>query len=55
MECVECIYFDSIADRCALRGECAYEESEDIEDCGNYTLSTQWRCEKIGSCIMMLR
>lgn len=48
MECVECIYFDSIADRCVLRGECAFEESEeteDIEDCVNCTLSTKGRCE----------
>lgn len=49
------MYFDSIAYRCALRGECAYEESEDIEDCVNCTFSTKGRCEKIGSCIMMLR
>ena len=26
MECVECLYFDNISERCTLRDNCVYDE-----------------------------
>ena len=33
MECVECLYFDSISERCTLRDNCVYdEESNEVQE-----------------------
>ena len=56
MECVECLYFDSIADRCVLNGDCVYEDEEEIsyvptmDDCDNCFFCVKGHCEKIGAC-----
>ena len=47
MECVECLYFDNISERCIFRGECAYEEEADCENCFFFV---NGQCERVGGC-----
>lgn len=56
MECIECLYFDSIAEHCVLHGNCAYEDTEELDyepsqdDCDNCFFRINDHCEKIGGC-----
>lgn len=47
MQCEECMYFDSICERCSLRGNCAYEDDQDCENC---FFSVNGECQRVGGC-----